>query len=85
MKIIRVGVDLAKNVYQVHGVDKRENPVWQRQLNRGKWLQSLTPSSQRFLVYVPELRRGYVPRLVIEPRPRVFFLESFWSGILSTV
>ena len=34
MKIIRVGVDLAKNVFQVHGVDRSEKPVWRRKLSR---------------------------------------------------
>ena len=38
MKIMRVGVDLAKNVFHVHGVDRVEKPVWQRRLSRGKWL-----------------------------------------------
>ena len=27
MKLIRVGVDLAKNVFQVHGVDRTEKSV----------------------------------------------------------
>jgi transposase len=39
MKLIRVGVDLAKNVFQVHGVDRNEKPVWRRRLTRDKWLQ----------------------------------------------
>ena len=41
MQIIRVGVDLAKNVFEVHGVDAREQPVWQRTLKRDKWLEEL--------------------------------------------
>ena len=41
MKIMRIGVDLAKNVYQVHGVDRKEKPVWRRQLSRGKWLGAI--------------------------------------------
>ena len=28
MKLTRVGVDLAKQVFQVHGVDGAERPVW---------------------------------------------------------
>ena len=28
MQIIRVGVDLAKNVFHVHGVDRKEEAVW---------------------------------------------------------
>ena len=38
MKLIRVGVDLAKNVFQVHGVDRHERPVWRRRLSRDQWL-----------------------------------------------
>ena len=34
MKIMRVGVDLAKNVFHVHGVDRSEKPVWERRLSR---------------------------------------------------
>lgn len=41
MKIIRVGVDLAKNVFQVHGVDRNEKPVWQRKLKRAEWIKIL--------------------------------------------
>lgn len=41
MKISRVGVDLAKNVYQVHGVDARDHVVWQKRLRRDNWLVEL--------------------------------------------
>lgn len=41
MKIIRVGVDLAKRVFQVHGVDRDEKPVLQRKLYRETWLDEL--------------------------------------------
>jgi transposase len=39
---------LAKNVFQVHGVDQTEKPVWQRALKRSQWLsavQKLVPQS----------------------------------------
>lgn len=42
MKITRVGVDLAKKVFQVHGVDAAGRRVWQRQLKRSSWLSVLT-------------------------------------------
>ncbi len=42
MKITRVGVDLAKNVFQVHGVNRAGRCVWKRQLKRLNWLQVLT-------------------------------------------
>ena len=41
MEIKRVGVDLAKNVFQLHGVDRHEKPVWKKSLRRGQWLQEL--------------------------------------------
>ena len=41
MKLMRVGVDLAKNVFQVHGIDRQEQPVWRRKLTRATWLKEL--------------------------------------------
>ena len=41
MKINRVGVDLAKNVFQLHGVDRKGKALWKRRLTRGKWLAVL--------------------------------------------
>jgi len=41
MNLSRVGVDLAKNVFQLHGVDRHGKVVWKRRLSRAKWLQVL--------------------------------------------
>lgn len=41
MKLIRVGVDLAKSVFQVHGVDRKEKAVWRRRLTRENWVKVL--------------------------------------------
>ena len=41
MEINRVGVDLAKNVFQLHGADRKGKPVWKRRLSRAKWLSVL--------------------------------------------
>ena len=41
MKLIRVGVDLAKDVFQLHGVDRSGTAVWKRRLSRTKWLDVL--------------------------------------------
>ena len=41
MKIKRIGVDLAKNVFQLHGVDYHEQVVLQRRLKRANWLKVL--------------------------------------------
>ena len=34
MKITTIGIDLAKNVFQVHGVDERGRAVLKKQLKR---------------------------------------------------
>ncbi len=39
MKITTVGVDLAKTVFQVHGVDEQGEPVIRKRLNRNKVLE----------------------------------------------
>ncbi|MFZ0870194.1 MAG: IS110 family transposase [Rhodanobacter sp.] len=41
MKLKRIGVDLAKNVFQIHGVDNHEKPVWRQRLPRNRWLQTV--------------------------------------------
>ena len=46
MKLIRIGVDLAKNVYQLHGVDKSEKGVWQRRLKRDNWVKVLMNNAE---------------------------------------
>jgi transposase len=38
MKLIRVGIDLAKSVFQVHGVDRSEKVTWRRRLRREEWI-----------------------------------------------
>jgi len=39
MKITTVGIDLAKNVFQVHGVDERGKTVLRKQLKRAQVVQ----------------------------------------------
>ncbi len=36
MKIATVGIDLAKSVFQIHGVDARGKAVLRKQLKRGE-------------------------------------------------
>jgi len=46
MKVTTVGIDLAKNVFQVHGVDQRGKPVVEKRLERKQVLAffaQLTP------------------------------------------
>lgn len=42
MKITTVGIDLAKNIFQVHGVDQRGNPVLKKRLTRKQVLTFFT-------------------------------------------
>jgi len=41
MKLSRVGIDLAKNVYQLHGVDRSGKTILKRRLKRHQWLKVL--------------------------------------------
>ncbi|MET4161718.1 transposase [Marinobacterium sp. MBR-111] len=42
MNIIRVGVDIAKSVFHVHGVDRHSQTQWQGKYSRSKWLDALS-------------------------------------------
>ena len=42
MKIIRVGVDIAKSVFHCHGVDRFEKTQWQGKYRRERWLNALS-------------------------------------------
>ena len=44
MNISRVGVDLAKSVFQLHGSDAHGKAVWKRKLSREKWIAALCKS-----------------------------------------
>ena len=41
MKLSRIGIDLAKNVFQLHGVDRHGKSLWKRRLRRNQWLKAL--------------------------------------------
>jgi len=41
MKISRIGVDLAKHVFQIHGTDAQGKTVWKRKLTREKWVEAI--------------------------------------------
>ena len=36
MQITTIGLDIAKNVFQIHGIDSNETVVVRKQLRRGK-------------------------------------------------
>ena len=41
MNITRVGVDIAKSVFHVHGVDRHDQVQWQGKYTREKWLNAI--------------------------------------------
>jgi len=41
MKINYLGIDLAKKVFQLHGIDRHGKAVWRRRLRRKQWLRVL--------------------------------------------
>lgn len=45
MKLTRIGVDVAKQVFQVHGVDRLEQPIWCRRLSRDSWLKAVVEAA----------------------------------------
>jgi transposase len=46
MKLSRVGVDLAKNVYQLHGVDRHGKTKLKRRLKRHQWFKVLLDKTE---------------------------------------
>ena len=46
MKLSRVGIDLAKNVYQLHGVDRHGKTMLKRRLKRHQWLKVLLDKTE---------------------------------------
>ena len=76
MKLSRIGIDLAKNVYQLHGVDRYGKAVWKRRLRRNQWLKAVLDKTEPGCVigmeacagahhWARELQsRGYTVRLI---------------------
>jgi hypothetical protein len=46
MKLSYVGVDLAKNVFQLHGIDRHGQAAWRRRLRRKQWLKVLLETAE---------------------------------------
>ena len=46
MPIRGVGIDLAKNVYQLHGVDRFSKTIWKRRLKRHQWFKVLLEKTE---------------------------------------
>jgi transposase len=46
IKLTRIGIDLAKNVFQLHGVDGSGNAVFKRRLSHSQWINYLVDHIQ---------------------------------------
>ena len=76
MKLSRIGIDLAKNVFQLHGVDRKGKAVWKRRMKRDQWLKAVLDRAEPGCVigmeacagahhWARELQsRGYTVRLI---------------------
>lgn len=76
MKITRVGVDIAKHVFQVHAVDRHDQTQWTAALSRERWIAELCERVEPGALVVMEAcgsahhwgrelqRRGYPVRLI---------------------
>jgi len=53
MNSIRVGVDIAKSVFHVHGVDRHGQTQWQGKYSRSKWLDALSRKVPAGVFQVP--------------------------------
>jgi transposase len=50
MEITTIGLDIAKNVFQVHGIDAAETVVVRRQLRRGQVMAFFEPLSPCLMI-----------------------------------
>ncbi len=57
MNITRIGIDLAKQVFQVHGVDRTEKVVVRKQLRRSQMLDILASLRPVWWVWKPAVER----------------------------
>jgi transposase len=62
MQITTIGLDIAKNVFQVHGIDAAEKVVLKKQLRRGQVLKFLLRCRPAWLAWklVPPRTTGHV-------------------------
>jgi len=61
MKITRVGVELAKNVFQLHGVELSGECIWKRKLSHKNWLSVLLKETD------PSVSASCVERVEVPP------------------
>ncbi len=61
MKITTVGIDLAKSVFQVHGVDERGKTVLKKQLKRQQVLGFFSNMPRALLAWKPVAARTFGP------------------------
>ena len=77
MKLSRVGIDLAKNVYQLHGVDCFGETIWTRRLKRHQWLKVLLDKTDTDCVIGMEAYGGAHHTI------RVCFIQQYLDAIIA--
>ena len=56
-KIIRIGIDTSKSVFQLHGVDAAEKPILRKKLRRQQFLAFVAKLDPTQLVWKPVAQR----------------------------
>jgi transposase len=57
MQIITIGLDIAKNVFQVHGIDGAEMVIVRKQLRRGQVMAFFEALARASSAWMPVPRR----------------------------
>jgi transposase len=63
MQITTIGFDLAKNVFQVHGIDVKEKVVARKQLRRGQVIAFFKALPPRSSIFGMALARRYASQI----------------------
>ena len=61
---------MAKNVFQDHGIDRNEKPVWRRRLSRRNWLEVLLGSIETLVL------AGIDPGMLVKRDPLAFMFTQ---------
>jgi hypothetical protein len=85
MKITTVGIDLAKNVFQVHGVDERGKAVLKKPLKSSTGVSKSSTGVSSNIPTVKQLRRQLARNILIETLSKSNDLTRFavcFSGVV---
>jgi transposase len=84
MNITQVGIDLAKLVFQIHGVDARGKVALRKQLKRsqvGTFFAQLAPCAPAATSKSPTRGRVKIPHLAVTGRTMITRFYAPWQGV----